>query len=80
MAVLRSRRAETVWTALLFVIAVAGLLTSDGEPVCEGPFITQVDDSYPPQCPSPLDFLPVIGIAWVAGLGVILAVRGLKRL
>lgn len=80
VAVLRGQWAEMVWTALLLAIAVAGLLTSDGEPVCEGPFITQVDDSFPPQCPSPLEFLPVIAIAWVVGLGVILAVRGLKRL
>lgn len=77
---LRGRRAEVVWTALLLAIAVAGLLTSDGEPVCEGPFITQVDDSFPPQCPSPVEFLPVLGTAWLVGLCVILAARGLKRL
>lgn len=77
---LRGRRIEAALTALFLAIAVTGLLTSEGKPVCEGPFITQVDDSFPPQCPSPLEFLPVIAIAWVVGLGVILAVRGLKRL
>lgn len=76
---LRVRRIEAAWTALLVAIAVLGLLTSEGEPVCEGPFILRVDDSLPPQCPSPVEFLPTVAIAWVVGLGVILAIRGLKR-
>jgi hypothetical protein len=80
MAVLRGRRIEAAWTALLLAVAVLGLLTSGGEPVCEGPFIWRADDSLPPQCPSPVEFLPTVAIAWVVGLGAILAVRGLKRL
>jgi hypothetical protein len=80
MAVLRGRRVEAAWTALFLTIAGLGLLTSEGEPVCKGPFITRVDDSLPPQCPAPVEFLPTVGIAGVAGLGVIVGVRGLNRL
>ncbi|MBP7629550.1 MAG: hypothetical protein KA758_03790 [Acidimicrobiales bacterium] len=77
MAVLRGRRIEAAWTALIVAVAVLGLLMSEGEPVCEGPFIFQVDDSLPPQCPSPVEFLPTVAIAWVVGLGVIFGIRAL---
>lgn len=76
---LRARRIEIGWTVLFLVIAVLGLLTSEGEPVCEGPFILRVDDSSPPQCPSPVEFLPTVGIAWAVGLLVILGIRVLAR-
>jgi len=79
MAALRRRRIEAAWTALLLAIAVLGASTSEGEPICEGPFIWRVDDSLPPQCPSPLEALPIVGIVWVVGLGVILAIRILMR-
>lgn len=79
MAVLRGRRIEIGWTALFLAIALLGLLMSEGEPVCDGPFITEVDDSLPPQCPSPVEFLPTVGIAWAVGLFVILGVRALVR-
>ena len=49
MAVLRGRRIEAAWTVLIVAVAVLGLLMSEGEPVCEGPFIFSVDDSLPPQ-------------------------------
>ena len=74
---LRGRRIEAAWTALIVAGAVLGLLMSEGEPVCEGPFIFQVDDSLPPQCPSPVEFLPTVAIAWVVGLGVIFGIRAL---
>ena len=77
MAVLRGRRIEAAWTVLIVAVAVLGLLMSEGEPVCEGPFIFQVDDSLPPQCPSPVEFLPTVAIAWVVGLGVIFGIRAL---
>ena len=77
MAVLRGRRLEAAWTVLIVAVAVLGLLMSEGEPVCEGPFIFQVDDSLPPQCPSPVEFLPTVAIAWVVGLGVIFGIRAL---
>jgi Ni/Fe-hydrogenase subunit HybB-like protein len=67
------------WTALFLAISVVGLSTSDGPPVCEGPFITRVDDSLPPQCPSPVEFLPAVGLVWVVGLAVIIGVRALVR-
>lgn len=80
---LRARRTEAAWTAFLVAFAVLGLVTSEGEPVCEGPLILRVDDSQPPECPSPVEFLvvllPALAIAWAVGLGVILAMRGLKR-
>ncbi|MCU0312015.1 MAG: hypothetical protein MUE36_13845 [Acidimicrobiales bacterium] len=79
MTSLRGRRAEGAWTALFLAVAVLGLVTSDGEPVCEGPFVTRVDDSFPPQCPSPIEFLPAVGIAWIIGLVVIMGLRGLIR-
>lgn len=77
MAVLRGRRTEAAWTLLIVAGALLGLLTSRGEPVCEGPFILQVADSSPPQCPSPVEFLPTVAIAWVVGLGLILVIRAL---
>jgi hypothetical protein len=79
VAVLRARRIEVGWTVAFVAIAVLGLLTSEGEPACEGPFIWQVDDSLPPRCPSPVDALPAIGIAWLVGLAVIVAIRAVKR-
>lgn len=76
---LRGRRTEAAWTVLILAIAALGLLMSEGEPVCEGPFILNVYDSLPPQCPSPVEFLPTVAIAWVVGLGVIVGIRALVR-
>lgn len=76
---LRSRRIEVAWTALVVAIAVLGLMTSEGEPVCEGPFILRADDSLPPQCPSPTEVLPLVALVWAVGLGAILLVRALGR-
>lgn len=73
------RRIEVAWTAVLLAVIVLGLATSEGEPVCEGPFITEVDDSFPPQCGSPLEAVPVVVIGWVVVLVAILAVRALAR-
>lgn len=61
---------------MLAVLAL-GLATSEGEPVCEGPFITGADDSFPPQCDSPVDVVPVVVIVWAVVLVVILGVRAL---
>lgn len=74
---LRGRWMAAAWTVLMMALALLGLSMSEGEPVCEGPFILRVDDSSPPQCPSPVDFLPMVAIAWVAGLGVLLGIRAL---
>jgi hypothetical protein len=77
MAALRGRRIEAAWTVLILAVAVLGLSMSEGEPVCEGPFILRVYDSSPPQCPSPVEFLPTVAIAWFVGLGVIFGIRAL---
>jgi hypothetical protein len=75
---LLGRRIEAAWTALVLAVLVLGMATSEGEPVCEGPFITEVDDSLPPQCGSPLDFVPLVVVGWVVVLIAIVAVRWLS--
>jgi hypothetical protein len=79
MARRRGRRIEIAWTVLVLAVAVLGLVTSDGEPVCDGPFILQVDDSSPPGCPSPVKLLPTLAIVWAVGLLVIVGTRALAR-
>lgn len=71
------RKIEVGWTALVLGVLVLGLATSEGEPVCEGPFITSADDSFPPQCDSPLDAMPAVLIVWAVVLLVIVGVRWL---
>ena len=39
-----------VWAVVFGVVTAALFLTTDGEPVCEGPLIIDIDDSSPPQC------------------------------
>lgn len=70
---------ETVWTLVAVVVVAVGLLTSEGEPVCEGPFIVSVDDSFPPQCPSPLMAVPWVVAVWAFGLCAIIAARAVVR-
>ncbi|NLD77473.1 MAG: hypothetical protein GX643_12500 [Acidimicrobiales bacterium] len=79
MAVLRGRRIEAAWTVLILAVVGLGLLMSEGEPVCEGPFIFNIADSMPPQCPSPVEFLPTVAIAWVVVLAVIVGIRALVK-
>jgi len=74
---LAGRRIEVGWTALVLAVLVVGLTTSEGEPVCEGPFITSADDSLPPRCDSPLDAVPAVLIGWAVVLVVIVGVRWL---
>ena len=40
-------RALIAWTVLVAVVLIVGFSMSEGEPVCEGPFILRVDDSLP---------------------------------
>jgi hypothetical protein len=75
MSVLARRRLELTWTALCGVVVAAGLALSEGEPVCDGPFIWRQDDSVPPRCPSPLDALPWMVSAWVLGLVLLVVAR-----
>lgn len=73
------RRTEVAWTALVLAVLAVGLVTSDGEPVCEGPFITEVDDSFPPQCGSPVDVVPAVLIIWLAVLVAIVFIRWVTK-
>lgn len=77
---LRNRRIEVAWTSLVIAIAVLGLMTSEGEPVCEGPFILRVDDSLPPQCPSPTEVLPQVALVWAVGLAAVLLIRAVAQI
>ena len=43
-------RFARVWVVVLIVATAALVFASEGEPVCEGPLIYDVDDSDPPQC------------------------------
>lgn len=74
---LSGRKIEVGWTVLVLAVVVLGLVTSEGEPVCEGPFITSADDSFPPQCDSPLDVVPAVLIGWAVVLLVIVGARWL---
>lgn len=66
------------WTSLVVGLAALGLLLTDGEPACRGPFITGASDSLPPRCPDPA--VPGwIVVAWAAGLVVILSTIALVR-
>ncbi len=40
------------WLAITVGLLLAALLLSEGEPVCEGPLIRDLDASDPPQCNS----------------------------
>ena len=71
------RRIELAWTAFVLGLVVLGLATSDGEPVCEGPFITEVEDAFPPQCGSPVDVVLAVLIGWAVILVTIVGVRWL---
>lgn len=51
------RRFLIVWTAAFLISVIVAYVTSEGEPVCRGPLITEVLTSYPPQCPDPIDGL-----------------------
>ena len=76
---LKGRRIELGWTALVLALTLAGLATSRGEPDCTGPFIRGATDSLPPQCGSPIESLPIMAIVWVVGLVAILVAREISR-
>jgi hypothetical protein len=62
--------ALVLWSAALTV----AWFTSQGEPVCEGPLILEVDDSDPPQCPDVVEGLLEVGpslLAFVVFVAVI---------
>jgi hypothetical protein len=51
---MRVGRALQIWVVVCVVLVATLLLWSEGEPVCEGPLILDVDDSDPPQCDRPI--------------------------
>jgi hypothetical protein len=57
---------SVAWAALLLLAYVA----SHGEPVCTGPLILEVSESYPLQCDDPIAALPVVGLV-LYGIGFI---------
>lgn len=77
--VVSSRKPEMIWTASWIVFSLALYVMSSGEPVCDGPLITQVNDSFPPECPPPAAALPILFFAYLVGLTAILAVRAVRR-
>jgi len=59
------------WTVVWVLLLGALFISSEGEPVCEGPLILGVDDSYPPQCDAPIAGLPMVGsMLYIAGFTV----------
>jgi hypothetical protein len=58
----RFAQALIVWSLIWLVLLVVAYLASDGEPICEGPLILSVDDSFPPQCDAPSAALPTVGL------------------
>ncbi|MEO0491816.1 MAG: hypothetical protein AAF081_00220 [Actinomycetota bacterium] len=48
-------RLFVVWLVVFVVVTAALFLTTDGEPICEGPLIVDVDSSDPPQCNTPVE-------------------------
>ena len=81
-------RYVVLWLAICALVTVVLVLTSDGEPVCDGPLVYDTDDSDPPQCNSLLDglrrMMPVIavgafGLTWLAAAGEWLLGRVQRR-
>lgn len=69
-----------VWALFLMV----AWFTSEGEPVCTGPLITQVEESDPPKCPSPIEGVvdvgpPLLGLLVFLGWIGFLVTTGLTQ-
>lgn len=65
----QSVRIVVLWMLVVIAASAVLLSVSEGEPVCEGPLILDVDDSDPPQCDDPVDgLLANAGPLAVAGL------------
>ena len=63
-------RLLSVWAVVFGVVTMALFITTDGEPICEGPLIVDVDDSDPPQCNTPAEGLEQH--FWVLVLGTLI--------
>ena len=71
-AMRRFTRAWLIWTVIWVLLLGVAFAASEGEPVCEGPLILQVDDSYPPNCPDPVNGLGIVAPR-LYGVGLIIA-------
>ena len=54
-------RGLIVWTILFVLILGWAYSATDGEPLCNGPLIINVDDSNPSSCNTPTEGLRVVG-------------------
>lgn len=79
MGSIGQHKAALLWTAVWVGVTLVLFTTSTGEPVCEGPLITQVNDSFPPGCPSPSAALPVLVGLYVVSLAAVLGVQAMRR-
>ena len=69
-------RSVSIWLTFCLVFSVALVLTTDGEPVCDGPLIYDWDGLDPPQCNTVMDglrrMMPIIAfgsaaLTWLVG-------------
>lgn len=75
-----------VWSVVWAAVLLLAHLASHGEPVCTGPLILEVNESYPPQCDDPIAAVPIVGLVLYAigffpsmMLGAVLHARGARR-
>lgn len=55
-----------VWSVLWAALLMLAYLASHGEPVCTGPLILEVNESYPLQCDDPMAAVPMVGFVLYA--------------
>ena len=79
-----ARRSVAIWLTCCLVCSVALVLTTDGEPICDGPQIHDWDASDPPQCNTVMDglrrMMPIIAfgsaaLTWLVGAAAWLSRR-----
>jgi len=64
-------RAWLIWTIVWAVLMIVMFVASEGEPVCTGPLIVDVDTSDPPQCNDPIEGFTAGGpLLFVVGIAV----------
>lgn len=71
-------KAWLAWAVVWVLLLGALFISSEGEPVCEGPLILDVADSYPPDCDDPIAGLPTVGsMLYIAGFTVTTALAAI---
>jgi hypothetical protein len=74
------RGAFGLWTSLALAAVVVAILKTHGTPVCEGPFIDGVNDSYPPTCTYGPGHGALLVVGWLFGVALICATyAGMRR-